>query len=420
MTRGNSRRQDSQGGGAEPVGDWWQFTLPVRYRKKVEDYMRSMSGTTTARSGGDVEKQQDPEKAVNGSTEESNTMRARIPNGTYTVHQTNTPGWSSPWQPFFLNRSGQNSQNPSGDPWSELDRPDINRINSIGRTESRNQTLWDKFSTFLLLHPAAPLVFRVLNLAFTAATLGLAARIIEIERTSQFDDTSLEGVVGTSTIYSIVVAPLTLVHIAIAVYAEYFGPPLGPSPSLSLPLTPSNELTFVSGVGIWRVSRKMIFTLVELVFIALWSAGLALSFDDLFTTPLECTAYTPNALFRGDPLPPSEISPATSAHLCDLQAALVAMVFVSVILYAAVLVVSLFRIFNKVRPLDSSLIFCRPDSRCAAGLVQAIASASSTLALLVGAYSALSLCLASSGQQKTHRCTCSLLPHTLLSLLHGT
>lgn len=92
----------------------------------------------------------------------------------------------------------------------------------------------------------------------------------------------------------------------------------------------------------------MIFTLLELVLISVWSAEVALALDDEFTTPLQCTAYTPNSLFRGTPLNTSQIDGATATTLCNLQSSVVALVMVAILLYAAVLVVSLFRIFMKV------------------------------------------------------------------------
>jgi hypothetical protein len=49
---------------------------------------------------------------------------------------------------------------------------------------------------------------------------------------------------GSSTLYAIIIMPLSLVHIFFNVYAEYFGPP----------------------IGVWKVRGKMLYTFTELIF----------------------------------------------------------------------------------------------------------------------------------------------------------
>lgn len=94
----------------------------------------------------------------------------------------------------------------------------------------------------------------------------------------------------------------------------------------------------------------MFHTLTELIFICLWSSILSLAFDDLFTSPLECTSWTPYARYNTPPpsVGSGDVEGSLADSICGQQIALVTLVFLSVWLYIAVLVVSLFRIFAKV------------------------------------------------------------------------
>lgn len=95
----------------------------------------------------------------------------------------------------------------------------------------------------------------------------------------------------------------------------------------------------------------MFYTLTELIFICLYSAVLALVFGDLFTSSLECTSWTP---YRRYNLPPpatvgsAKVDGSVASEICNEQIAQVVVIFVSVIFYIIVLVISLWRIFAKV------------------------------------------------------------------------
>lgn len=87
-------------------------------------------------------------------------------------------------------------------------------------------------------------------------------------------------------------------------------------------------------IGLWKISTKLAHTFTELIFICLFSAILSLSFDDLFTSALECTAYTPYARYNE---PPSldAVSSSLADSMCGQQIAIVILVFLSVILYVS-------------------------------------------------------------------------------------
>lgn len=95
----------------------------------------------------------------------------------------------------------------------------------------------------------------------------------------------------------------------------------------------------------------MFYTLTELIFICLYSAILSLVFGDLFTSSLECTSWTP---YRRYNLPPpstvgnSDVDGTVADSICQEQIAQSVLIFLAVVFYICVLVISLWRIFAKV------------------------------------------------------------------------
>lgn len=179
------------------------------------------------------------------------------------------------------------------------------------------------FEHFILHNPFSPLFFRFINLILAGCTLGIAAHIRQQE-----ENAGVVGVIGSSTLFAIIVTPLAIIHIFVTLYIEYFGLP----------------------IGLWKISTKMFYTLTDLLFICLYSAVLSLSFDDLFTSSLQCTAWTPYSQFTKTPAVTGKagIEGTLADSICSQQIAQVVFIFVSVIAYVGILVISLFRIFAKV------------------------------------------------------------------------
>jgi len=203
---------------------------------------------------------------------------------------------------------------------------------SIGKTKlkTRSKRRRRAIRKFLLTNTYVPLLFRILNLSFTTAALAVAIRMGKVETQNH-----VKGAVGSSPNLVIIFAPLTLVHVMVAIYLEYFGRPL----------------------GLWRTSAKLAHTLFETLFICAWSAALSLCFDNIFTSPLGCMS-TSGIRWYSELNPP--INPLTGSigrkqeseptdQLCDDQAILTALVFVGLCLYCSNLIISLFRIFEKVK-----------------------------------------------------------------------
>jgi len=128
--------------------------------------------------------------------------------------RTQTPGWSTPWTPFRREGQAQNYQDPF----------DLSQNAAAAQQSKRS-----RFEDFILQNPFSPLFIRTINLVLICCTLGLAAhiRVQEVQA-------GVLGVIGTSTLFAIVVAPFAIVHIFVTLYVR---------PSLSLCYEPSSALT---------------------------------------------------------------------------------------------------------------------------------------------------------------------------------
>ncbi|GAA6057139.1 hypothetical protein JCM3770_004841 [Rhodotorula araucariae] len=330
-------------GSAAADKGWWTFTLPGKYLDRVHGYIHPAEFTEkgkerehgrgadrNGRDGADddsdrrstrsyrsfrsrlsrrssrVEENQDLEKQDYHRKMRHN-MRLRLaPPNVFSVNQTTTPGWSTPWTPFHREEDPRNFQDPF----------DLSQ-------NAAQQSKRSRFEVFILQNPFTPLFIRTINLVLIGCTLGLAAHI----RIQEFNNNVL-GVIGTSTLFAIVVAPFAIVHIFVTLYIEYFGLP----------------------IGLWQIHTKMFHTLTELIFICLYSAILSLTFDDLFTSSLQCTSYTPYARYNAAPnvTQTANVEGSLADSICSQQIAQVVFIFCSVVFYVIVLVISLFRIFAKV------------------------------------------------------------------------
>lgn len=132
----------------------------------------------------------------------------------------------------------------------------------------------------------------------------------------------------------IIFAPLTLVHVMVAIYLEYFGRPL----------------------GLWRTSSKLTHTLLEVLFICAWSAAFSLCFDNFFTSLVPCAAPSSISWYNQIPRPVDPSFPnlgrnegGVGDQICEDQLALIILVGIGLIMYCMNLIISLFRIFQKVK-----------------------------------------------------------------------
>ncbi|TFK57158.1 hypothetical protein OE88DRAFT_1650768 [Heliocybe sulcata] len=243
------------------------------------------------------------------------------PSAPFTLANSRTPGWNTPWA---------TPQIPDGILGASLARNGHDHDGSDGGKE--NASAWQrrkrKVRKFLLNNAYAPLLFRFINISFTAGALAVAIRIRLREQHNH-----VMGAVGASPTLVVIFAPLTLIHVIIAIYAEYFSRPL----------------------GLWSTSSKLAHTLVEVVFICAWSAALALCFDNFFTSVIPCASWSSVSWYNTIPRPASPIPDlgryegGIGDRICDDQLILIVLVGIGLIMYCSNLVISLYRIFEKVK-----------------------------------------------------------------------
>ncbi|MBW0533726.1 hypothetical protein O181_073441 [Austropuccinia psidii MF-1] len=212
----------------------------------------------------------------------------------------------------------------------------------VGHHQYSEQSSSSAFRSFLIYHPIAPLVFRLINIILTTISLGLSIGIQRIENEAKTANnlsnnpmqiTGSTRLLGNSTLFILTIAPLSLIHNLFAIYCEYFGAP----------------------IGIWSVSWKMFHTLSELVFISLWSSGVTLTMNDELSSKLKCfknydyfSKFISDNSENNQALVNGKLQFNVWNELCSLQASLVSISFIGLVLNVLVLVVSLLRIFIKV------------------------------------------------------------------------
>ncbi|GLB36260.1 putative saccharomyces cerevisiae YDL133W [Lyophyllum shimeji] len=350
---------------------WWTFTLPrparqhprsdsptpstpKHERKGLRDLSISswLPTSSTIREGTSFsrkEKEVDSETArPSGTTDRDHGLSIALPTppaAPYTLSHNTTPGWDSPWTPAPA-AQGPSHQHDRNSSYGLI------QVEGESNESHKPTSMWrqrkHRLRSFILYDAYVPLLFRFINITFTSAALGVAVHIRGMEISGH-----VMGAVGSSPTVVIIFAPLTLVHVMVAVYLEYFGRPL----------------------GLWRTSGKLTHTLSEVLFICAWSAALSLCFDNFFTSLIPCAS--PDAISWYNQLPrPANIAPnfegGLGDRICDYQLALICLVGIGLMAYCANLIISLFRIFEKVKyrpaatPAMDSLLGNSPQTASAA------------------------------------------------------
>ena len=322
---------------------WWSFTLP-RSRDQYYDLHQVDSNPRIERKGfrdrsiswlqgsssirdtipsRSRDKEKDKEKGKDREKEaENGDLHLPIPPPptSFTAAHATTPGWDLPWS----GKLAAQGPHPDYYPDNSSDSDQEDRASTTARL-----TGWPlrkkQIRTFILKNAYVPLLFRFINISFTTAALGMAIHIRRIEI-----DNHSRGAVGSSPTVVIIFAPLTLVHVMAAIYLEYFGRP----------------------VGLWTTSGKLTHTLSEVLFICLWSAALSLSFDNFFTSLVPCASPSSTRWYNELPRPEyndTVLDGLAGEEICQSQLALICLVGVGLIAYCANLIISLFRIFEKVK-----------------------------------------------------------------------
>lgn len=90
----------------------------------------------------------------------------------------------------------------------------------------------------------------------------------------------------------------------------------------------------------------------SVLFICAWSAALSLTFDNYFTSIIPCTGPSSISWYSSISLPESTIQDlegGVGSRLCNTQLSLISLVLVGLLMYCINLIISLYRIFDKVK-----------------------------------------------------------------------
>ncbi|KAM7214330.1 hypothetical protein V8F06_010315 [Rhypophila decipiens] len=121
--------------------------------------------------------------------------------------------------------------------------------------KARTRALYKRIWQAILQHPLVPLAFRLIVLLTSIIALALSARIFEIEKSQDNDNTSER----TQAIVAVVVDTVAIPYIGYMTWDEYTGKPL----------------------GLRRATQKIALVLMDLFFIIFKSASTALAFEAL-------------------------------------------------------------------------------------------------------------------------------------------
>ncbi|KAH9897239.1 hypothetical protein F4778DRAFT_250247 [Xylariomycetidae sp. FL2044] len=232
------------------------------------------------------------------------------------------------WRDFI--RSSSYGRNPDDDyevvPHDELQkqmpgldmpvRVPLHPLDPKTKGVSRKKTLLMRFWNFVLRHPIAPLIFRLVVLITTIAALALASNIYSREKDPR---TPTEHAPETSqAIVAIVIDAVAVPYILYMTWDEYTGKPLGLRPA----------------------AQKVSLVLLDLFFIVFKSASTALAFEALVYHSGNGTAKDPA----------TAAAERVSLHLAR---GLAALMLVGLIAWILNFTISVFRLAEKLGGIEN-------------------------------------------------------------------
>ncbi|KAJ9103837.1 hypothetical protein QFC21_002299 [Naganishia friedmannii] len=219
-------------------------------------------------------------------------------------------------------RTGKNQSGDRGkmSKWAMLRRLAVKNPPGTRRAKLRKYFIFDARSTLYL---------RLATLVGIATSLGLGAKLFSLENAGHLD-----GILGSAPILSISYGSVSAIHCLVVMYREAFGKP----------------------IGLWGLRSKMTWVCLDLFFIALWSSCLSLTISDYMSSPLQCSSLNPWWTTGTYTITLPEV--ITKSHqkdkMCDRQAALIGFVLFTLIMYVINMVISLFRIFERLSTVAKS------------------------------------------------------------------
>ncbi|KAG9076193.1 hypothetical protein FRC06_009648, partial [Ceratobasidium sp. 370] len=209
---------------------WWSYVpYPLRKASQGSTFKRK-SSTQDERDL--VPQAGDPSGSARGGKANGLTLSLPGPKGPFTLSQTQTPGWETPWAPHppaayrggggngqVKDRGGDGSQFYAGG--KELgalaSRRTVGADDDDERAKSKRGGRWVQtkrsLRLYILKNDYVPLFIRLLNIAFTTTTLAVSISMRNLEKQH-----GVLGSIGSSPTLVIIFAPPTLVHVMAAIY----------------------------------------------------------------------------------------------------------------------------------------------------------------------------------------------------------
>lgn len=201
--------------------------------------------------------------------------------------------WHTPWRPYGYRSSSSSIHHHPHEPrFTHLQTKDLaKKLQAITGSQ--------RLGRFLLTSSFAPLILRLIQMCFNAALVAIGTSM----RKSESRAAAL-GVGGFSSVLAQIFASIGLVHACVLIYVEYYSSPISEKGK----------------------AAKVFYTLSDTVLVALFSALLALTFDNYFSSSLQCSSS--GRWWTNVPLEPAYIlsDPSRKGRLCHLQRVLIILV----------------------------------------------------------------------------------------------
>ncbi|GAB7332507.1 hypothetical protein MBLNU13_g04299t2 [Cladosporium sp. NU13] len=191
--------------------------------------------------------------------------------------------------------------------------------------EKRERTV-RLFWRLLLKNPFIPLIFRIIVLAFSGASLGISARMFEkIHAVNTDNDPDNQCAPRASTYMAIVVGCVAIPYTLYVTWDEYMSKPL----------------------GLRSAVAKTSLLLCDLYFIVFSASNLSLAFDALFDRRWAC--YEDHSIPVGSEQFRIPATCPDNPSICYRQKALGGVLFISLVAWLSTFSISVMRVVEKLR-----------------------------------------------------------------------
>ncbi|KAG6842565.1 hypothetical protein C0991_000091 [Blastosporella zonata] len=187
----------------DPSSRWWTFTLPRTGRQQwypeisspttakpdrkgikdisISSWLQPSSSTRDINGYTRKDKEKDPELGQHNGIERGWDLPTAAPTPSpaqYTLAHTSTPGWDDPWSP---RTAVQGPVRNNLDRESSYDLEPVEESADSDKSGNKWRRRKKRFRVFILSNIYVPLLFRMINITFTASALAVAIRIRRME-----------------------------------------------------------------------------------------------------------------------------------------------------------------------------------------------------------------------------------------------